>query len=159
MKTRPEISAKLGQIETEQDAIHATIHASLGPDGDLLPVKSIASTVGVPAWKLYQIAEGVGRKLWLEEAPRLSVLECALLQTIPARFKWGEALMKYGHTFVRTMVGEAVPPRFTEVHGRVLARLVRTGRSGNALPARERRSVRAYKVLGLTPISDDKQVA
>jgi len=50
----------------------------------------------------------------------LSVLECALLQTFPANFKWGDSLKKYGHTNVREMIGEAVPPAFTLQHGEVL---------------------------------------
>src|ERR1017187_11000052 len=40
----------------------------------------------------------------------MSTLECARLQTFPAAFKWGKALKKWGHTNVRDMVGEAVPP-------------------------------------------------
>jgi DNA (cytosine-5)-methyltransferase 1 len=51
----------------------------------------------------------------------LSALECAHLQTIPEDFDWGDALSKWGSTNVRAMIGEAVPPRFTEMHGQVLA--------------------------------------
>ena len=51
----------------------------------------------------------------------LSPLECAHLQTIPDDFEWGAALNDWGTTAVRAMIGEAVPPRFTEMHGRVLA--------------------------------------
>lgn len=50
----------------------------------------------------------------------LSILECALLQTFPSNFSWGDALQKYGHTNVREMIGEAVPPAFTRLHGEVL---------------------------------------
>jgi len=50
----------------------------------------------------------------------LSMLECALLQTIPLDFDWGDALEKWGHTNVREMIGEAVPPAFTRMHGEVL---------------------------------------
>lgn len=50
----------------------------------------------------------------------LSTLECALLQTFPRNFVWGEALKKWGHTNVREMIGEAVPPAFTRMHGDVL---------------------------------------
>lgn len=50
----------------------------------------------------------------------LSVLECALLQTFPADFKWGDAMKEVGHTNVREMIGEAVPPAFTLLHGKVL---------------------------------------
>lgn len=50
----------------------------------------------------------------------LSPLECSLLQTFPDDFKWGDALQKLGHTNVREMIGEAVPPAFTKLHGEVL---------------------------------------
>lgn len=55
----------------------------------------------------------------------LSPLECALLQTIPRSFDWGDALERWGHTNVRAMIGEAVPPVFTQKHGRVIAQLLR----------------------------------
>jgi DNA (cytosine-5)-methyltransferase 1 len=57
----------------------------------------------------------------------LSPLECSHLQTLPADFKWGDALKKWGTTNVRAMIGEAVPPRFTKHHGQVLSGLL-TGR-------------------------------
>lgn len=50
----------------------------------------------------------------------LSPLECSLLQTFPRDFEWGDALKKLGHTNVREMIGEAVPPAFTKLHGEVL---------------------------------------
>lgn len=55
----------------------------------------------------------------------LSVLECALLQTFPATFKWGNSLKEYGHTNIREMIGEAVPPAFTKLHGEVLLGLLK----------------------------------
>ena len=55
----------------------------------------------------------------------LSTLECALLQTFPGDFAWGDALRKMGHTNVREMIGEAVPPAFTRIHGEVLVGLLR----------------------------------
>jgi DNA (cytosine-5)-methyltransferase 1 len=54
----------------------------------------------------------------------LSPLECAYLQTFPRDFDWGDALEMWGTTNVRAMIGEAVPPRFTEQHGEVLAGLL-----------------------------------
>jgi DNA (cytosine-5)-methyltransferase 1 len=54
----------------------------------------------------------------------LSPRECALLQTFPSDFQWGESLQRWGHTNVRAMIGEAVPPLFTRQHGRVLAHLL-----------------------------------
>lgn len=55
----------------------------------------------------------------------LSPLECALLQTFPSDFKWGDALSELGHTNVREMIGEAVPPAFTRLHGEVLHGILR----------------------------------
>lgn len=54
----------------------------------------------------------------------LSPRECAVLQTFPRDFEWGDALERWGATNVRAMIGEAVPPRFTELHGRALARVL-----------------------------------
>lgn len=54
----------------------------------------------------------------------LSPLECALLQTIPLGFDWGDALERRGVSEVRAMIGEAVPPHFTEMHGLVLVSLL-----------------------------------
>ena len=54
----------------------------------------------------------------------LSPLECALLQTFPRSFDWGDALRLWGHTDVCAMIGEAVPPLFTRKHGKVLASLL-----------------------------------
>ena len=50
----------------------------------------------------------------------LSPLECALLQTIPRDFDWGDTLQGCGVSELRAMIGEAVPPMFTERHGQVL---------------------------------------
>ena len=54
----------------------------------------------------------------------LSPFECAYLQTFPDDFDWGEALERWGPTFVRTIIGEAVPPKFTELHGGALIQLL-----------------------------------
>ena len=54
----------------------------------------------------------------------LSPLECALLQTIPADFDWGDALERQGVSQVRAMIGEAVPPHFTKIHGEAMVSLL-----------------------------------
>ena len=54
----------------------------------------------------------------------LSVLECAYIQTFPKDFQWGDSLKKFGHTNIRAMIGEAVPPLFTELHGKTLISLL-----------------------------------
>jgi DNA (cytosine-5)-methyltransferase 1 len=55
----------------------------------------------------------------------LSPLECALIQTFPRDFQWGDALKRLGHSNVREMIGEAVPPAFTKMHGEVLHGILR----------------------------------
>ncbi len=57
----------------------------------------------------------------------LSPLECAHLQTIPENFDWGTTLRSRGVSELRAMIGEAVPPRFTEMHGGVIADLLGSG--------------------------------
>ena len=54
----------------------------------------------------------------------LSPMECALLQTIPKEFDWGDALQRRGVSELRAMIGEAVPPHFTKLHGEALASLL-----------------------------------
>ena len=68
----------------------------------------------------------------------MSTFECALLQTLPRKFKWGTALKRWGHTNVRSMIGEAVPPLFTTLHGRVLRALLEN-----------KNSVRLYPMTGI----------
>jgi DNA (cytosine-5)-methyltransferase 1 len=80
----------------------------------------------------------------------LSTLECALLQTLPKRFKWGTALERWGHTNIRDMIGEAVPPVFTRLHGKVLRALLEGKRRLRLYPASEKRCVRPAKKLGLS---------
>lgn len=79
----------------------------------------------------------------------LSTLECALLQTLPRSFKWGAALERWGHTNVREMIGEAVPPRFTELHGKVLRGLLESRNLRHLYPVGGRRCVRPLMRLGL----------
>lgn len=79
----------------------------------------------------------------------LSTLECARLQTFPATFKWGRALKKWGHTNIREMIGEAVPPMFTNKHGKVLAALLGGWMKLPLLPTSNRRVQKAKKMLGL----------
>jgi DNA (cytosine-5)-methyltransferase 1 len=81
----------------------------------------------------------------------LSTLECALLQTFPLSFKWGDSLERSGHTNVRAMIGEAVPPLFTRLHGKVLLAILDHGRTTRLLPATDSRCTKAMKPLRLTP--------
>jgi len=77
----------------------------------------------------------------------LSPLECALLQTFPASFQWGDSLKRCRHTNVRAMIGEAVPPLFTAKHGRLLAQLLRGLQPRVALGADDRRVRTAREAL------------
>ncbi|PAP74171.1 DNA cytosine methyltransferase [Rubrivirga marina] len=79
----------------------------------------------------------------------LSPYECQKLQTFPDSFQWGEAVRR-GLGTVRTMIGEAVPPLFTGLHGRVLARLLDSPEAisdDELLPAADPRHRRAVKRL------------
>lgn len=77
----------------------------------------------------------------------LSPLECAHLQTFPRDFRWGDALRRWGPTNVRAMIGEAVPPQFTEQHGRVLAGLLSETSETAAMTEDDRRVLAAARRL------------
>lgn len=77
----------------------------------------------------------------------LSPLECAGLQTIPRSFKWGDSVERFGLTFIREMIGEAVPPRFTERHGRILTKILSGNVDRTFLKAKDERCARARKKL------------
>jgi DNA (cytosine-5)-methyltransferase 1 len=77
----------------------------------------------------------------------LSVLECALLQTFPRDFAWGDALAKWGTTNVREMIGEAVPPHFTLQHGLALAELFTGERKVNLISLDDPRLLSAQSRL------------
>jgi DNA (cytosine-5)-methyltransferase 1 len=74
----------------------------------------------------------------------LSPLECALLQTFPADFQWEEKIVIDA---VREMIGEAVPPLFTELHGGVLASLLSRSLPENPMQAKDSRQRRALARL------------
>lgn len=58
----------------------------------------------------------------------LSARECGDLQTVPRWYSWTSAIHNRQRYLVRTLIGEALPPYFTYLHGRVLASLIQTGR-------------------------------
>jgi len=78
----------------------------------------------------------------------LSPLECAILQTFPADFNWGNTLEEYGHTHLRTMIGEAVPPRFTRMHGEVLRGVLLDKWETAPISTSDERCVKARRKLG-----------
>ncbi len=54
----------------------------------------------------------------------LSILECADLQTVPRFYDWSAAFDQKKTYLVRNVIGEAFPPYFTFLHGRVLRDLL-----------------------------------
>ena len=57
----------------------------------------------------------------------LSALECADLQTVPRFFDWSSAINAKPRSkryLIRNLIGEALPPYFTFLHGQVLAGLL-----------------------------------
>ena len=64
---------------------------------------------------------GSARTIHPTETRVLSPLECGYLQTIPTDFEWTDGTnCKIEHHFIRRMIGEAVPPKFTEMHGQAI---------------------------------------
>ncbi len=77
----------------------------------------------------------------------LSPRECAHLQTLPRSFRWGGALNEWGATNVRAMIGEAVPPLFTRLHGLVLNWVLTGQRTRAPIDASDDRCVRAARQM------------
>ena len=90
---------------------------------------------------------GSDRKIHPFENRVLSPLECQKLQTIPEDFKWGKALRQSQSGLIRQMIGEAVPPRFTKAHGKVLADLLDDRRPQELLLRTDRRVSNATQKL------------
>jgi DNA (cytosine-5)-methyltransferase 1 len=86
----------------------------------------------------------------------LSPLECSLLQTFPLDFKWGDALKKLGHTNVREMIGEAVPPVFTRMHGQVLYGIVKHSWKRAPMALSDERCIKAWEKLTMAAKKDDR---
>lgn len=65
----------------------------------------------------------------------LSILECADIQTVPRNYNWTRPMRDDRTYSVRNVVGEAFPPFFTFLHGRLLQRLLTLdgGKSINAV--------------------------
>ena len=77
----------------------------------------------------------------------LSPVECQRLQTLPEDFEWGEGVERPRSGLVREMIGEAVPPRFTEAHGKVLVHLLENEQPKDLLPRADRRVSDAARKL------------
>lgn len=80
----------------------------------------------------------------------LSALECAHIQTIPNRFNWGESPCEtIGVNELRAMIGEAVPPLFTQKHGTALAGCLGSDYEGDLVSSDDHRCGAARRKLGL----------
>ena len=82
-----------------------------------------------------------------EQNRLLSPLECALLQTFPTDFQWGNSLRSWGQGFIRAIVGEAVPPHFTELHGRALRYFLEADINPALLNSSDDRILKAWKKI------------
>ena len=160
-----EACASCGRVEVGPDDLRCpTCQAALlrpiveGKDGALRFVRGFRSSSyrrmlpDAPAATVTTASGHIGSDLTIHPTQNrlLSTQECAQLQTFPEGFEWGDALKKWGHTNVRDMIGEAVPPAFTEKHGRVLHDLL-TGTSSpdDLIPSENVRCVRPTTKLGL----------
>ncbi len=90
---------------------------------------------------------GSDRTLHPWENRVLSPAECAHLQTFPSDFKWGNAIDTWGHSTVRHMIGEAVPPKFTQLHGRVLSSIYQGKDLSMAIDSNDQRCESALRKL------------
>lgn len=86
----------------------------------------------------------------------LSPLECALLQTFPEDFAWGNALSQLGHTNIREMIGEAVPPAFTKLHGDVLQGVLKRKWRRAPIIAHDERCAKAWAKLAEAAKKDNR---
>jgi DNA (cytosine-5)-methyltransferase 1 len=87
----------------------------------------------------------------------LSPLECALIQTFPRDFKWGDALTKVGSSHVREMIGEAVPPLFTYSHGVILKSFLYGKWTGVPTSLDDPRCQKAWKLLSAAAKKDNRE--
>jgi len=125
------------------------------PDGTFRLVKGFRNSsyrrmrLGKPASTITTASGHVGSDNTIHpwENRLFSTLECALLQTFPKTFRWGDALKKWGHTNVRQMIGEAVPPAFTQQHGRALIGLLNNRWRVAPMAASDDRCTSAWRKL------------
>ena len=81
----------------------------------------------------------------------LSVLECCHLQTIPNSFCWmSDDEWPLELHVVRRMIGEAVPPRFTELHGQAIRGVLENRWRLAPMSVFDARCERAGKKIGLS---------
>lgn len=84
----------------------------------------------------------------------LSVLECSHLQTIPPSFRWtNNDEWRLEPHVIRRMVGEAVPPKFTELHGHAIRGVLDSNWKLAPISIFDDRCVRAREKVFETPHS------
>lgn len=88
----------------------------------------------------------------------LSPLECADIQTFPRGFKWLNTLSQHGVSVLREMIGEAVPPAFTYLHGRVLWSVLRREKSVPRASADVKQHIRARGKLQVVALADKRPI-
>ncbi|HCR1635373.1 TPA: DNA cytosine methyltransferase [Pseudomonas aeruginosa] len=86
----------------------------------------------------------------------LSPLECALIQTFPRDFKWGDALERFGFSNVREMIGEAVPPAFTVKHGEVLRGILKREWARAPMAQSDERCLKGWEKLSAAAKKDGR---
>lgn len=80
----------------------------------------------------------------------LSVLECCHLQTIPSDYRWtNDCDEPIELHVIRRMVGEAVPPRFTELHGRAIQSVLSDDWCMSPISVFDDRCLKAANLMGL----------
>lgn len=156
-----------GAIEPNLDALQCPKCSAVLPrpivemsDGTVRLVKGFKSSYrrmspDAPAATVTTASGHLGSDLTIHPTQNrlLSTKECAVLQSFPDDFEWGDALRKWGHTNVRDMIGEAVPPAFTRKHGTALRKLLEgTCAPEDLLPLSDVRCTRPGKKLGLDPL-------
>ena len=77
----------------------------------------------------------------------MSVRECALLQTFPQEFRWETNGAEFSLEAIRAMIGEAVPPLFTFLHGQAIRAVLSLRETHILLPSSDERCIAARSKL------------
>ncbi len=124
MLNRPHVRLRNGRIRLVKG--FSSSYRRMSPDW---PARTVTTASG-------QLGSDYTIHAW--ENRVLSILECADLQTVPRSYDWSWALDKGLNYMIRQVVGEAMPPWFTYLHGRVLRSLL-SGRMPDVAVAEAKR--------------------
>jgi DNA (cytosine-5)-methyltransferase 1 len=158
--------------EANHDAVICTrCHARLmrpivqEKDGTLRLVKGFASSYrrmypDKPAATITTASGHIGSDFTIHptENRLLSPLECAEIQTFPRSFKWLNTLATYGVSTLREMIGEAVPPAFTYLHGKVLWSVLRRNAAVARAPSHVKQYLKARVKLQAVAAADERPI-